>query len=120
MFCCTLKTCAEVFSSILRSFDCVTKSETVRALKELEPDFIVEQVFDVYFSPKDVDTDADKCRVHRDRMCRFFGEYLLQMGTTFDLNEFMSMWSQSMPEAENDDEGFQPDVGYLRGLALVS
>ncbi len=98
----------------------MTKSETIQALKELEPEFIVEQIFDIYFSPKDVGSDPDKCRIHRDRMCRFFGEYLLQMGTTFDLNEFMSMWSQSMPEAENDDEGFQPELGYLRGLALVS
>jgi hypothetical protein len=30
------------------------------------------------------------------------------------------MWSQSMPEAENDEEGFVPDLAHLKGLALVS
>ena len=52
-------------------------------------------------------------------MCRFFGEYLLQTGTTFDLAEFLAMWSQSMPEAENDEEGFVPELVHLKGLALV-
>jgi hypothetical protein len=99
----------------IRSYDNVIKSDTVKALQELEPDFIVEQIFDIYFCPN----DSNKFRVHRDRMCRFFGEYLLQTGTTFDLSEFMSMWTQSMPEAENDEEGFQPEISYLKGLALV-
>jgi hypothetical protein len=37
----------------------------------------------MYFSPRD--DHPDQFRVHRDRVCRFFGEYLLQTGTTFDL-----------------------------------
>ena len=87
-------------------------------MQELEPDFIVEQIFEMYFSARE--DHPGKFRVHRERVCRFFGEYLLQMGTTFDLAEFLSMWSQSMPEAENDAEGFVPDLSHLRGLALVS
>ncbi len=101
------------------SYDNVNKAETILALKEIEPEFVVDQIFNFYFSVQSNDPSREKYHVHRDRLSRFFGEYLLQTGTSFDLSEFVSMWGQSMPEAENDDEGFSADLKYLKGIALV-
>lgn len=101
------------------SYDNVNKAETIQALKEIEPEFVVDQIFNFYFSVKSNDPAGMNYRVHREHLSRFFGEYLLQTGSSFDLNEFVSMWSQSMPEAENDDEGFSADLKHLQGVALV-
>ena len=65
-------------------------------------------------------------------MCRFFGEYLLQTGTNFHLNEFTKLWQQALPggddksatltvggRPETDRCVFRADLSQLKGIALV-
>lgn len=101
------------------SYNSVNKTETLQALKEIDPEFVISQIFDFYFTLKSDEKSGEKCQVNRGNLSRFFGEYLLQTGTSFDLNEFVSMWSQSMPEVEDGDEPFSADVSCLKGVALV-
>ena len=44
---------------------------------------------------------------------RFYAEYLLQTGSTFNLDEFETMWQQALPE------GIGTKKEHLAGLALI-
>ena len=75
------------------------REETIRALDGVEPADVIGQVFDIYFY-----SESGEFRADSDKVCRCFVEYLLQTGTTCDLEEFRAMWQQSLPviDARND------------------
>ena len=52
----------------------------------------------------------------RDKICRFYGEYLLQSSTVFNLQEFLSIWQESLPIIDNEgDEPFKVSLKQLEG-----
>jgi len=109
----------KVLSFILRffdenswKFDCVKKSETVIALSELVPKEIVSQVFCIYCDPM-VGGETDEFSLHKDKVCRFYGDYLLAANTGFMLSEFLEMWQKAVPE------GLTTEISQLAGLVLV-
>ena len=96
--------------------DRVDKGQTIDTLQELEPPELVAQVFDQYFSPNEEDSHQQHHhhRLDRRKLSRFYGEYLLHTGSLFHLEEFVTMWRQSLPE------GVEPSPGEdLSGLAIV-
>merc|ERR1719215_5202 len=94
------------------SWSKVPKIDTVQILSEIEPQIIISQVFDHFF-----DSEG---KVLREKLCRFYGEYLLQSSSAFDFNEFFSIWQESLPIIDNDsEEPFKVDIKQLEGLALV-
>merc|ERR1719464_1447046 len=82
-------------------------------ISDIEAELITSQVFDHYF-----DTNG---AVKRDKICRFYGEYLLQSSTVFNLQEFLSIWQESLPIIDNEGDGtFKVGLKQLEGLALVT
>jgi len=109
----------KVLSYILRffdenswKFDCVHKAETVLAISDLVPSEIVGQVFDVYCSPMEGGTD-DEFSLNKDKVCRFYGDFLLAVNTAYLLTEFLEMWQNAVPD------GITTDLTQLAGLVLV-
>jgi sister chromatid cohesion protein DCC1 len=95
------------------SFDAVPKHELLGYLNDLEPEVITSQVFDQYFK------DSKTCQ--RSKVSRFYGEYLLQSSSVFNLDEFMSIWQESLPTVDNEgEEPFKADLAHLEGIALVT
>lgn len=93
------------------SWDNVPKDEVIETLKELEAELIVSQVFDQY---------VEAGKFLRDKLCRFYGEYLLQSSTAFNLQEFLAIWQDSLPKIDNEgEESFKADLNQLQGLSLV-
>ncbi len=69
------------------------------------------QVFDQHFESAG---DRPGHSLLRRKLSRFFGEYLLQTGSLFRLEDFSTMWAQALPE------GVEPDMEQdLAGLAIV-
>jgi len=109
----------KVLSYILRffdenswKFDCVQKAETVEAISDLVPSEVVRQVFDMYCSPMDGGTD-DEFSLGTDKVCRFYGDFLLAVNTAYLLTEFLEMWQNAVPD------GITTDLAQLAGLVLV-
>ena len=95
------------------SWNSAPKNEVIKQISDIESELIVSQVFDQYF-------DHTNGAVKRDKMCRFYGEYLLQSSSVFNLQEFLSIWQESLPIVDNEgEEPFTVNVGQLEGLALV-
>ena len=93
------------------SWDKVPKNEAVETLKELESEVIINQVFDQYI--------LDDGKFLRDKLCRFYGDYLLQSSTAFNLHEFLTIWQDSLPKVDNDgEEPFTANLNQLEGLSL--
>ena len=92
------------------SWDDVPKNEAIETLKELEDEIIINQVFDQYIQAG---------KFVREKLCRFYGEYLLQSSTAFNLTEFLSIWQDSLPKIDNENEElFKVDLNQLEGLSL--
>jgi len=109
----------KVLSYILRffdenswKFDCVQKAETVLAISDLVPSEVVGQVFDMYCSPMEGGTD-DEFSLNTDKVCRFYGDFLLAVNTAYLLTEFLEMWQNAVPD------GITTDLAQLAGLVLV-
>ena len=67
------------------------KAETVAALSELVPSQIVSQVFGFYCTPM-VGGTQDEFSLDTDKVCRFYGDFLLAANTAYLLAEFLEMW----------------------------
>jgi len=93
-------------------FDCVMKAETVGAISELVPPEIVDQVFSFYCKPM-VGGSADEFCLDEDKVCRFYGDFLLAANTAYLLPEFLEMWQNAVPD------GITTDLRQLDGLVLV-
>lgn len=68
------------------SWNAVPKEQALELIKDIEALEITSQVFDQYF-----DKD-DNGKVQRSKLCRFFGEYLLQSSTVFNFQVSL-FWS---------------------------
>ena len=114
------------------------RDKIIETLSEIEPDYIVAQVFDFYFEhynqihqlkSSEPHTNIDDKKeggydANKEEVCKFFGEYLLKTGPTFQLDEFMSMWQKAVPGGEDLEIGltcpaFKTDITQLKGMALV-
>jgi len=92
--------------------DSVKKQETMEELKDLVDEDILEQVFLLYCRPADND-DEDSFAVDQDKVCRFFGNYLLTPGSNFTADDFLDMWQKAVPE------GLTTNLDQLKGLMLL-
>lgn len=93
------------------SWNRIPKDELLREVTEIESEVIASQIFEQFFK----DGKADRFKV-----CRFYGEYLLQSSTVFNLNEFFHIWQDSLPVVDNEgEEPFKADLSQLEGIALV-
>jgi len=109
----------KILSFILRYFDenswkldCVQKAETVKELSDLVPAELVGQVFDIYCIPMTGGSN-DEFSVDRDRVCRFYGDFLLAANTGYQLPEFLEMWQKAVPD------GIKTEISQLSGLILI-
>lgn len=109
----------KILSYILRYFDenswkydCVIKSDTVTALASLVPKEITRQVFDIYCSPLEGGEEGEYS-LDKDKVCRFYGNFMLAASTSYLLTEFLEMWQKAVPE------GITTDIDQLAGLMLV-
>jgi len=109
----------KVLSYILRFFDenswgldCVQKKETIDALGDLVAVDILSQVFDTYCHPMEGGTE-DEFSLDKDKVCRFYGDFLLAVNTKYNLAEFLEMWQKAVPD------GLKTDISQLSGLVLL-
>lgn len=93
------------------SWDQVDMKATLEQVEGIERTDVAKEVFQQYFP-------EGKC--DRDKVCRFYGHYLLHTGATFSTTEFTSAWQQALPVVDNGVP-FEPDIStHLRGLAHVN
>ena len=92
------------------SWENVEKDEVLETLKELESEVLLAQVFDQVFI---------EGKVQSDKLCRFYGEYLLQSSSVFNLKEFLNIWQESMPVVDFGGPAFKVDLKQLEGLAVL-
>ncbi|KAF6197704.1 hypothetical protein GE061_008670 [Apolygus lucorum] len=94
--------------------DGVPIGETMSTLNGLVPDVILDHICRVYLQPtEDFNEDGDKLyRLHEFKICRFLGESLLKPVDKFNLDDFLTAWSSSVPA------GLQTDLKQLDGLAM--
>jgi len=90
-------------------FDMVHKTETVEALSELVNEEIVSQVFDLYCDK----IDSDDFKLNREKVSRFYGDFLLAANSGYVLPEFLEMWQKAVPD------GVETNIDQLSGLVLV-
>jgi len=90
-------------------FDMVHKTETVEALSELVNEEIVSQVFDLYCDK----IDCDDFKLNREKVSRFYGDFLLAANSGYVLPEFLEMWQKAVPD------GVETNIDQLSGLVLV-
>ena len=83
--------CSRFFDENSWKFDCVLKAETVAEISSLVPSEVVEQVFDIYCRPM-VGGTSDEFSLDKDKVCRFYGDFLLAANTAYLLPEFLEMW----------------------------
>ena len=80
----------------------ISADETVQAVASQSlPLEVARQVFDFYFERAKDGSDGEGYSVKETEVCRFFGEYLLQTGTTFHLEEFTKLWQKALPGGED-------------------
>ena len=63
------------------------------ALSELVPAQVVSQVFGFYCQPM-VGGKEDEFTLDMDKVCRFYGDFLLAANTGYSLAEFLDMWQK--------------------------
>merc|ERR1712096_382951 len=55
----------------------------------------------------------DEFSLDTDKVCRFYGDFLLAANTGYLLSEFLEMWQKAVPD------GITTDISQLAGLVLV-
>ena len=90
----------KILTYLLRFFDenswpldCVKKQESIETLKDLVNEEILCQVFDIYCAPLE-GAEEEGYSLDKDKVCRFFGVFLLFPGTNFTVDEFLDMWQK--------------------------
>ena len=76
----------------------------------MESEVLLAQVFDQVFI---------EGKVQSDKLCRFYGEYLLQSSSVFNLKEFLNIWQESMPVVDFGGPAFKVELKQLEGLAVL-
>lgn len=93
----------------------IPRIATIRTLSEAEPRPVVSQCFEYYLKPTGNITDEgdELFTLNDDKICRLCAEVLLKPAGKFNLNEFLTIWQQSVPE------GLTTNLHQLEGIALV-
>lgn len=114
----------------------IPKLTIIEALKEVEPDFVISQVFDFYFHPATIGLVAQEEHdenplmnyvADKDSICNFYGNFILATSPKFQLEEFKSMWQKAVPGGDEQDiynkelgdPIFKTNLNQLNGMALV-
>ena len=128
-------------------WDCyeIERYKIIETISEVEPNYVVDQVFDFYFHSLSNDfvmkdgvvmtseknefdvKEALKYATNKDSICKFYGEFLLLNSPKYQLSEFISMWQKAVPGGEDPDltsniqngPAFQVNINQLKGSALV-
>ena len=106
----------------------ISKAETIDAVASSSlPKDVASQVFDFYFEKRD--NQCEYSAKERE-LCAFFGEYLLQTGTSFHFDEFSKLWQQAVPGGddktsvqvdgvlETDRYSFRTDISQVNSLSI--
>ncbi|CAG0916979.1 unnamed protein product [Notodromas monacha] len=93
------------------ALDKIDREETIKTLKDLEPEEIVAQVFDFFFEKGEQGLPS---KMRKDLVSRYFGEMLLRQSEKFDLADFLMAWQGSVPD------GIQTNLSQLSGVAFVN
>ncbi|XP_068246946.1 sister chromatid cohesion protein DCC1 isoform X1 [Palaemon carinicauda] len=95
--------------------DNVPRIATIRVLSESEPRAVISQCFEYYLKPTGNITDEgdELYTLNDDKVCRLCAEVLLKPAGKFNLNDFLTIWQQSVPE------GLTTNLAQLEGIALV-
>ena len=98
----------------LWSWEKVPLIETCKMLEDLQPLFVTEiclRLYGIQVSDSETDVFIKLCQ---DKVSRFYGEYILSSTEgRFNLNEFLEVWQDSLPE------GMICDVKHLTGLIMI-
>ena len=121
----------------------IDRDKIIQTLKEIEPDYVISQVFDFYFqSLSGNESNEEKpsmsqnisnektntlYKACKDLICKFFGEFLLETNPKYRLQEFLQIWQKAVPGGEDpnsctnssDDPVFKVHIDQLKGVALV-
>ncbi len=99
-------------------WDNVPKEDVTQGAASVEPEVIVRKVLNQYFSSKAEDEMFIACDFNK--VTRFFGEFLLQSCSAFNLDEFMTIWQNSLPIEDGVEKSrFEASLDCLQGLAVV-
>lgn len=94
--------------------DSVPVEEVIEVLKDLEPEEVILNVLESVGEEKKEDDYKLLFCIDQRRVAANFAQVILQKAGRFNLDDFVSVWSASMPEMFD-----KPDVTMLRGMALV-
>ena len=101
----------------------VPVEEVIEVLKDLEPEEVILNVFETVGTENKTGEegeggDQDKAKltfqIDQRKVAVNFAQVILQKAGRFQLEDFMSVWSCSLPEMFD-----KPDATMLRGMALV-
>ncbi|CAG7826999.1 unnamed protein product, partial [Allacma fusca] len=86
----------------------IEKSTVIAQLCTLEPNFILEKVFEWFFSrvqapahddeEEGLTIDEELYSMNEDSICNLFGEVILKRGQKFNLREFVKSWQEGVPK----------------------
>lgn len=97
------------------TIDLVPENECCDILQELYPRNVVSHVLSAYADnvTNDDNESIGMCRLNEDRICRMFAEIIAKASERFHLENFLSIWQQSVPD------GMSTALYQLEGLGLV-
>jgi len=95
--------------------DSVPVEEVLTTLKDLEPEEVVLGMLEAVGEEKDGSDDKLMFKISEEKVALNFAQVILQKAGRFNLEDFMQVWTSSLPESFQ----MKPDPGHLRGLALV-
>lgn len=90
--------------------DEIIKEITVESLDGIVPESIVSQLFD-HLTTKNNETG--KYEYNQELLAKIVANNILQNGSKFHINDFMSAWQDALPE------GFSIKEQYLSGIGIV-
>jgi len=95
------------------SSDYVLKSVILSSISPLEPSFVLEKIFEWFFKIIN-ESDDDVCSMQENEVCRLMGEVLLKSAGRFNLQEFLRIWQQTVPE------GLTVNLKQLEGISVTN
>merc|ERR1719189_2259142 len=124
-------------------WDCyvIDREKVIQTLKEIEPDYVISQIFDFYFyllqhdeshgeeldQNNSHDISAGGYKANKEIICKFYGEFLLETNPKYQLPEFLQIWQKAVPGGEDPNISsnasnvpvFKIHTDQLKGIALV-
>lgn len=95
--------------------DGIPYEKALNELSKLQPRTVMAQCLDYYLQPMHAEKeDGDSLHaVNGDKICRLFGEVILRNIRGMELDEFNTMWANSVPK------GLSTNLSQLNGLVLL-